>query len=367
MKTLLKSKELYIFMFIFLSISLFTISKTDLFFNEDFFIKQIIWYLIGFFIIYLINKVDIKKIYNLSFFFYLTNIFLLFILLLLGSTVNGSKSWFLIGNISIQPSEFMKICLIIFNSYIIHRFYKNREKISTKKEFILIITLLLTLAIPSILTFMQPDTGAVIGYFIITFSMLFASGINKNWFIFFFLLFLIFIIFFFVLFFIKQDLFINIFGTNFFYRIERIINWQNKSGMQLNNSLISIGSSGFFGHGKIPLYYPESETDFIFTSLISVSGLLGGIFLIITFLLFDLYILKIIKYSDNKENQYTLFGIISLLIYQQIEGISMTIGLLPIIGITLPFISYGGSSIISSLILIGIIININKKRPISRS
>lgn len=367
MKIMLKNKELFFFLFIFLLISLLTLSKNSLFIYKDLFYKQIIWYLIGLFFIYIINKINIKKIYNMSFLFYFGCLILLLLLLFLGNKINGSKSWFSIGNISIQPSEFMKISLILFNSFIIHHFFKNREKIGTKKEFMLIITLLLILILPSIFTFLQPDTGAVIGYFVITFSMLYISGINRKWFIFFLVLFLIILIFFLFLYFFEQNLFINIFGTNFFYRIERVVNWQSKSGMQLNNSLISIGSSGFFGHGKIPLYFPESETDFVFTSFISIYGLLGGIFLIIVFLLFDLYILKLIKKIRNKEDQYTLFGIVTLFIYHQIEEIGMTLGLLPIIGLTLPFISYGGSSIISSLILIGILMNINKKRPISRS
>ena len=130
--------------------------------------------------------------------------------------------------------------------------------------------------------------------------------------------------------------------------------------MQLNNSLISIGSSGFLGHGfnKTPMYFPEAGTDFIFTVFASNFGLLGCIFLITFFLIFDIYLINITKNIYSIQDKYTIIGILSVIFYQQIQNIGMTIGLLPITGITLPFISYGGSSLLSYMILLGIIINI---------
>ncbi len=308
----------------------------------------------------LISKIKTIKLYNYSIILYILNTFLLLIILILGKEVNGTKAWFRLFNISIQPSEFMKINLILINSYIINKYYKNKDKI--KNEFKLIITILCITIIPSILTFLEPDTGAIICYFIISISMLYISGINKKWFITLFIIIFIFLGIIFYLYFFKESTFIRVFGNSLFYRIDRVLNWKSKSGIQLNNSLIAIGSAGLFGHNKVPLYYPEAGTDFIFTSFTSSYGFIGGTALLLLFLLFNLYLLKSFKYIKRKQDIYTLFGIVALLFYQEIQNISMTIGLLPISGITLPFISYGGSSIISCLILMGIVISIKKRK-----
>ena len=220
--------------------------------------------------------------------------------------------------------------------------------------------MLITTLIPSILTFLQPDTGAVIIYFIIFLSMLFSSGINKKWFIYIGSILLSMFTIFFYLYFFKENTFIDIFGNNFFYRIDRLINWQNGSGMQLNNSLAAIGSSGLTGHGfnNTPIYFPEAGTDFIFAVYASNFGLIGSIILITILLLFDIYLIKIAKDVYSIQDKYTIIGITSVIFYQQIQNIGMTFGLFPITGITLPLISYGGSSLLSYLLLVGIIINI---------
>ena len=125
--------------------------------------------------------------------------------------------------------------------------------------------------------------------------------------------------------------------------------------MQLENSLAAIGSSGFLGHGfnNTPLYFPEAGTDFIFTVFASNFGLVGSVLLILFILFFDLHLIKIGMDTKNKTHKYIIAGIIAILIYQQVQNISMTIGLLPITGITLPFISYGGSSLLAYMVLIG--------------
>lgn len=360
MKNIIKNNILYIYVLIFLIISYLSIYQSSILSNsiEKLEYKQLIWYFIGILFIIIIKHIKMEKIYKYSLFIYIINIILLFFLFPFGKEVNNSKSWFIIGPISIQPSEFMKISIILLDSYIINKFYKKKDKIPLKKEIKLLIILFIVFLIPSILTFLQPDTGAVIGYFIITISMIYFSKINKRWLNYFFISILLLIIIFFFIYFNYQDLFINIFGSSFFYRIDRLINWHTRSGIQLNNSLIAIGSSGFLGHKKIPIYYPEAETDFIFTSFTSTYGFIGGLFLIIIVFSFDFYIINQIKEINKKEDKITLFAIVCLFIYQHIQSIGMTLGILPIMGITLPLISYGGSSILSFLILIGIMNNI---------
>ena len=160
-----------------------------------------------------------------------------------------------------------------------------------------------------------------------------------------------------------RDLFIKLFGTSFFYRMDRILNWSNSTGLQLTNSMTAIGSAGLFGHGfnHTPIYFPEMQTDFIFAVFASNFGFAGVIGLLLLIVYFDISIVKLGSKSYNNNDKLLTGGIISVLLFQQIHNISMTIGLLPIMGITLPFISYGGSSLLSYMILIGMLFNISNE------
>jgi len=328
-------------------------------------LKQTFWYIIGVIIIFILIKTKNTFLYKNAWYIYLANCILLVGLLFLAPNINGSKCWYVIKGIgSFQPSEFMKISLILMLARTIDTFHKNHKKPTLKDEFFLLLQTFIIVAIPSILTFLEPDTGAVIIYLIITLLMLFISGIKPFWYILLGIITTIFLGGFLYIYFFQQDLFINIFGSSFFYRMDRIVNWKIGSGMQLENSLAAIGSSYFIGHGfnNTPLYFPEAGTDFIFSVFSSNFGLIGSLFFIIILLLFDLRILNIGNSTINNIDKYITIGIFGIFIYQQIQNIGMTIGLLPITGITLPFISYGGSSLIAYMILIGIILNINNNK-----
>lgn len=207
MNTLKENKTLFIYIILFLIISSISIYSASMYLSPllgKLYIKQVFWYIIGIVIIMLISKISIKDIYKSSYIIYIINILFLILLLFVAPPINGSKSWFTIGKISIQPSEFMKISLILINAEIINSFYKSGKKISFLKELKLVLTLLLVLAIPSILTFLEPDTGSVIIYCIITFTMLFVSGIDKKWFIFFFFILILSFSFFYTFIFTKK-------------------------------------------------------------------------------------------------------------------------------------------------------------------
>lgn len=364
MKKKIKINKTIIFcLFIFYLISILSISSTLNYLPEtlnNLVIKQTIFYILGIVLILIIINIDSNILINKSKYIYLLNVFLLLLVLIIGEKTNGIKAWFYIPVFgSFQPSEFMKISLILFLAEIIN---KNRK--SEQCDFNLIIKCLIITLIPSILTFLEPDTGAVIVYFVILIVMLFVSGINLKWFIYFIFLGILGIGSILYLYLYKQDLFISIFGSSLFYRLDRLFDFVNLNGMQLTNSIISISSSGIFGHGinNIPIYFPELQTDFIFASFTSCFGLFGSIILILTIFIFDKEIINIGKNKKENIYKYILSGICAVLIYQQIQNISMTIGLLPITGITLPFISYGGSSLISFMILIGIVLNIQKNK-----
>ena len=331
---------------------------------QNYWIKQIVWYGIGFIIAYSMMFLGNKFLYNNAWWFYLFGVLSLVLVLFFGITINNATCWFKIPFIgTIQPSEFMKIFLIIILSRLLNEFNEKYDNPTALNEFLFLVKIMILVAIPSLLTFIEPDTGAVMIYFIITFAMLFIGGIRKRWFILVFLIIGSALGFGTYIYLNNQDLFIKIFGTGLFYRIDRITNWSSSSGMQLENSLIAIGSAGLFGHGfnKTPIYFPEMQTDFIFAVITSNFGFIGAILLILLIIFFDFNLIRIVTKTNNFTDKYAIAGIIAVLMFQHIQNISMTIGLLPIMGITLQFISYGGSSLLSYMLLVGVIFNISNE------
>lgn len=323
--------------------------------------NQIIWYIIGFIIIYLVMTVGNNYIYRMNWLLYVVGILALVGLFFFGKTINDATCWYEIKGVgTIQPSEFMKIILIIVNASLISKFNENYPNPSVREEFMFLIKMAIVVLIPSVLTFLQPDTGVVLIYLLITFVMLFISGIRYRWFIMIFGVLAFFIVFVLGIYFINQDLFIKIFGTSFFLRVDRLLDWSNQSGYQLENSLSAIGSAGLFGHGisTNPIYFPEAQTDFIFAVYASHFGFIGSVILLSLLAMFDIRLITLALKTNKVINKYIIAGVVGMLLYQQIQNIGMTFGLLPITGITLPFISYGGSSLLSYMLAMGLIFNI---------
>lgn len=361
-------KILLLFLLIFMAISLITIYSASTYLSDylgNLPFKQFIWYFIGFLFLIFITRTGNTKILKLAWLFYGLGVLLLLLLFPFGTSVNNSKCWFTIPGIgSFQPSEFMKIALILVLAKETDKFHKKKQNPTILEECFFLIKVFIIVFVPSILTFLQPDTGAVLIYFVITIFILFLSGIRKSWFLLAILLVISLGSLFFFLYFQKRQLFIQLFGTNLFYRIDRLLDWKVGSGFQLENALTAIGSSGLIGHGfnHTPIYFPESGTDFIFAVFSSNFGLIGSILFLLILLVFDCYLLYLTYHNPNPINQYLIIGVLGILVYQQIQNIGMTIGLLPIMGITLPFISYGGSSLLSYFILMGLIFNIQKEQ-----
>lgn len=330
---------------------------------NDLYIKQIIWYLIGFILVIFISRKKNQTNDNLINILYIIGNILLILVLFFGTEANGSRCWFTIPGIgSFQPSEFMKIFLILMIAKELEKSCKKNYQRTLRDEFKVIFKCFILTLIPTILTFLEPDTGIVFIYFIILLIMLFIFGIRYRWF-FIGIIFMAIVLFaFFYLFFKQQNTFISIFGTDFFYRMDRLLEWSNGAGMQLTNALASSGSAGLFGYGlnNNPIYFPEPQTDFIFSVFTTNFGFIGASILLLLIIYFDYQLIKVGIKSSGKD-KYIISGILSMIIFQQIQNIGMNIGLLPITGITLPFISYGGSSLISYMIIIGIVININNK------
>ena len=358
-------KWLLILLFLFIVISLITINSAEILISNNTLVyKQLLWYIAGFIIAYFIMFVGNDFIYKNIWIFYTIGIISLLGLLLFATPINNAKCWFSIPGIgTIQPSEFMKVILIVTLGTLIHNFNDKYNNPTISEEFKFLIKIGIVVLIPSILTFLQPDTGVVLIYLLITIIMLFISGIRYRWFIILFSVIILFIILVLGIYFTNTDLFINIFGTDFFLRVDRLLDWSNSSGYQLENGITSIGSGGLFGMGinNTPIYFPEPQTDFIFAVYANNFGFIGVLFLLTLITIFDIKLILLALKNTNLTNKYIISGIVGMLIYQQLQNIGMTFGLMPITGITLPFISYGGSSLLSYMIMIGIVFNISNE------
>lgn len=320
--------------------------------------KQILWYFIGFILIVLLYKVKIKAILRYSSWFYWIGNLLLILVLIFGKEINGAKAWFDLKIFNFQPSEFVKISLLFYLIELSTSF-KNGDL----SEYKFLIRCIIATFIPSLLVFLEPDTGAIIIYLLLLFSVLIFSGIQKKWFIIGFSLLISIIAIFFYFYFCNQDILIDLIGTSFFYRMDRLINFQSGSGLQLNNALTTIGNAGLFGHGikESILYVPEFPTDFVFTLSISIFGFIGGIIVLLCYFILNTNLISKIFATHNYQYKLLINGFVFIFIYQQMQNILMNIGLFPIMGIPLPFLSYGGSNMIIYFFFLGIIINITKK------
>lgn len=328
-------------------------------------LKQAIWYMVGVGLVFVLVKLGNEYLYRHTWILYIIGNLLLVVLLLFGTPINNSKCWLIIPGIgSVQPSEFMKIFIMLVLASMIHDFRNKYKNPSLWEEFLFIVKSFGVVLIPSILTFLEPDTGAVIIYFIIYIAMMFVSGIRIRWFVIAIILCGIGMGSFLGLYFFKEDIFIKVFGSSIYYRLERLFDWQTGSGLQLENALAAIGSSSLVGYGfnKTPIYFPESSTDFIFGVFASNFGFVGICLLLGIILYFDLSIIRLARRRINDTDKYILIGIVAMLLFQQVQNIGMTVGLVPITGITLPFISYGGSSLLSYMMIVGIILNISRER-----
>lgn len=333
MKKLINNKYIILIPIIILNIiSLIYLHKTP------YFTKQLIIYIISYLLLFLLSKINFQFIKKYIIPFYIITTLLLLYVLLFGRTINGAKAWINIFNFSIQPSELAKTSLILLLSSLIIK----------KKKFF---TLTILTLIPSILTFLEPDTGAIIIFGIILLSTLKYCKTNKKALIIVSSIITLFISLNIIFFFTNKDLLTSIYGSKIIYRIERLISFKNQNNIQNTYSKIAIGS-----HQQ--LYIPENHNDFIFASIISSLGIIPSIITIISLLSILIYYIKNISKKKNISNIIN-FMILNMLTFQIFYNILMNLSLVPIIGIPLPFLSYGGSYLISLYILIGISINLN--------
>lgn len=342
-------------------------------------IQQLVWYAFSFFIMGLImffGNDTVMKYIKLIYFILLGCLAYLLLSkymeaflgngrhLPLADDINGAYAWFQFPFASFQPSEFMKIVLILICSDIIDQHNSNRSMVTYTSDIELFKKILIWAGPPLLLILLQPDTGVCLIIGITLLVMLMCSGIKKQWFLIGGGIVLAAVLIFFYLYFFQYELLTRYIQG---YQLSRITAWiypeENMLGIgnQLYTSLLSLGSAGISGFGLQPdvVAIPEAHTDFIFAAVGQSFGLIGTTCILIMCLLLDLYILRIAVNTSIMSEKYMISGVLGILVYQQIQNLGMICGLLPITGITLPLISYGGSSILSYFIVFGMIMNIS--------
>ena len=324
-------------------------------FNDSFkYVKQQgLFIIIGIILMHIVSKIDYKWYYKKTNLILLICLFLLVLVLIpgIGSVRNGSRSWFGIGSFGIQPSEFAKLGLIIFTAKYLSQNDKFLKDIRKG-----VIPILLVLFLIFGLIMLQPDFGTGMIIVVSILAMLFIAGVN-----------------------IKFFIGLGVLGVGGIvgliaiapYRMDRITSfidpWKDPlgTGFQIIQSLYAIGPGGLLGQGFInsrqkQFYLPEPQTDFIFSIISEEFGVLGVIIVCGLFLLVLYRGIKIGLQTDDLFAKYLAFGMIFQIIVQTIMNLMVVIGLIPVTGVTLPFLSYGGSSLLISMISVGILLNISR-------
>ena len=315
--------------------------------------QQSLFFVIGIILMNMVSKISYKNYLNKAN-IVLVVCFVLLILVLIpgiGTVRNGSRSWFGIGGFGIQPSEFTKIALIIFASKYLSKNDRYLKNIKSGVLPILFVTLLVFGVI-----MLEPDFGTGIVIVMSIISLLFVSGVDLK-------------------FFLKIGVLgmVGVVGLIAAapYRLARILSFLNPwgdplgSGFQIIQSLYSIGPGGLLGFGlgnsrQKHFFLPEPQTDFIFSIISEELGFLGIILVAGLFIVIISRCIKIALNTNDLFAKYLVFGITFQLAFQTILNLMVVVGLIPVTGVTLPFLSYGGSSLLVSMASIGIILNISR-------
>ena len=270
----------------------------------------------------------------------------------IGSVRNGSRSWFGIGGLGIQPSEFAKIGLIIYTAKYLSRNQKNMKDI--KKGAL---PIFLVIGVFFLLIMLEPDFGTAMVITLTLICLIFISGLKIS-------------------FFVKLGLLgiLGIVGLIIAapYRMARIISFLNPwsdplgSGYQIIQSLYAIGPGGLLGQGFMNsrqkhFYLPEPQTDFIFSIISEEFGFMGVIIVCSFFFLIFYRMLKVAMSSNDLFKKYLAFGLAFGIFIQAGLNLAVVVGLIPVTGVTLPFFSYGGSSLLVSMLSVGLVLNISRR------
>jgi rod shape determining protein RodA len=330
--------------------------------NPDFlnFKKQIFSFVIGIIFLFLFSLIDYKLLKSYYIFLYILASVLLISVLIFGRTIHGTTGWFSYGIFNFQPVEFIKLILIIF----LAKYFSDRARELGRLQYIILSGIFTAVLI--FLVLLQPDFGSALILFILWFGLLLVIGMKRSH-----------------LLLILGLIAIMIIGSWLFalapYQKDRVSTFLNPSsdplgrGYSMTQSVVAVGSGKIFGRGlgfgsqSQLRFLPESQTDFIFAVIAEELGFAGVIFILGFFIILFYRISRNAREIGDDFGLFFTLGSLILLFTQAFVNIGMNIGVAPITGITLPFISYGGSSLITNMIILGILESIfirNKRSEI---
>jgi rod shape-determining protein RodA len=323
-------------------------------FAESYVFRQMSWIALAAVLLLVMVNISYQKFIDISFALYVINVILLALVLILGRERLGAQRWFAIGDFAFQPSEFTKISFILVLASILG---SKRADLGSARAFILP---LISLAVPFVLVLLQPDLGTALLLIPIFFAMMYVGGAR-----------------------VKHLVILALSGLAampFFwhflrdYQKQRLLVFLNPNvdplgaGYTIIQSKIAVGSGGLIGKGWLAgtqnqlNFLPERHTDFIFSVIGEEWGLFGALALILLFYLIVRRSLDIACSTNDMYGKLVAVGIITLLTLQVVINIAMTIGFMPVVGIPLPLVSYGGSSMLTSFIAIALLLNIGMRR-----
>lgn len=324
------------------------------------YLKQVYWAGFGFFLLLVVLFFDYHLLLSIAYPLYWVSILLLIGVLLFGRAISGSQRWLTLASFSFQPSELVKVSLILA---LAKYFFQNEvnHRYGLRDLYIPFGMVLL----PALLIIKQPDLGTALLLMLVSISLFLFLGIEwKTLFISFGSVLLSLPLFWFFL----KD-----------YQKKRILIFiQPESdplgaGYHIIQSKIAVGSGGFWGKGFLKgtqgqlHFLPEQHTDFAFSVLAEEWGFVGSLIVVTLFLFLILWALNIARQSKDRFGMTLALGICLLFFWQSLVNMGMVVGWVPVVGVPLPFISYGGSSIMASLIGIGLLLNIHMRRFIIQS
>ncbi|MBB6448366.1 rod shape determining protein RodA [Geomicrobium halophilum] len=338
-------------------------------YDSNFVIMQIAFYMLSFMVAIVVLHFDFEYYLDLHWLFYGLGLFMLVSLALspesIAPTINNAQRWFDIGPVNLQPSEFMKVFIIITLSAVIYQHNNMFPPKEIKSDLWLLAKMGAIIIPPILLLQAQPDMGMVMMMMAIAVGLTLVSGISYK------LLMPLYGIPAIILgvFIVAYFRFPDVVQTYIFdhlpaYQVDRFHGWLQPlenpdEGFQVAQAMTAIGSGGMSGGSDHSVYFPEAHTDFIFAVIGMETGFIGTALVItLYFILFYLTMMTAIR-CHHSFGTYLCAGVIALFTFQVFQNIGMNIGLLPVTGFTLPLMSYGGSSLLSSMLALGIVLGVH--------
>lgn len=348
-------------------LAIFNAQQLEQYVGENFVMKQVVWFIVGALFVAAIQFFDLEQLNKVSMYAYLFGVLILILLFIspesIASTVNGAKRGFSLPGLSLQPSEFTKMTTILYLSAIVSR-HKAKYKVSTlKRDALLLLKMGVVTGIPLLFILQQPDLGTSLVFVFITGVLVLLAGVDWK-------LIAAIIVGIVVLgattigLVLKFPDAASAVGIKP-YQAERVVTWfdptkqSTDDTFQVDRSRLAIGSGQLWGKGinGLQVKLPEAHTDFIFSVIGESFGFIGSAAVIFVYflLLYKLVTLGLKVYQYSNFGAYICFGFMSVLLIHVFQNIGMTIGIMPITGIPLLLISYGGSSVLSTMIGLGLV------------